>query len=430
MKDKMKDFKTLLNLWLKSSEEDRFSLAMLHSDHPLFKQTIESLSALKAYNSLPSEEEKLKYGVFSSSLNPLFLSLTKEEIDWIERNLPPFHILVQEVIKRRVPEEEIEILNKPFSIKNLLEWRKLNREKNEIYEKYGLIPEEWKKIEKKYQEKIWKESRKLIYSLYALTSLGLYLATQNPLTPLLYLLSFPIPYQVLRYISSKVPHEKTRKYLNNAISLYYFARSPTWAMISILEYGLGASLLSKYLEKSWPYLPRFSRKFLYEAQIYLSGIKKEKFDEREIRKALYNIKIDSPNIPKSVIEKYKEDIDNEIIEIENPAETLLSDAISYWRRRVVAIPKGRKLEIVDKYGQDYVTKLAQKEGMPSEYLGYGLYEGKLVYVRNIIGILPCDLLNALAYKEGYVTILARKSDEIVDRKLLLQSIFQSSFLKL
>ncbi|MGC9147288.1 MAG: hypothetical protein ACP5GL_05690, partial [Infirmifilum sp.] len=102
-------------------------------------------------------------------------------------------------------------------------------------------------------------------------------------------------------------------------------------------------------------------------------------------------------------------------------------------------PEGRKLKIIDK---DYVRKLAQKEGMfledfekkleaiPSRYLGYGLYEGKLVYVKDVIGILSCDLLDALAQKEGYLAILGRKSDEIVDRKLLLQSIFQSSFSKL
>ncbi|AKG38396.1 hypothetical protein MA03_02710 [Infirmifilum uzonense] len=436
----MSDTEALLNSWQKFSEEDRFSFAILYSNHPLFKQTIEGLSALKAYNSLPSEEEKLKYGLISSNLNPIFLSLNKEEEDLVERNLPPFPILIQEVFKRRgISEKEIEILNEPLP-KNPFERRKLIKEKNEIYEKYGLIPEEWKKIEKAYQEKIWKESRKLIYLFYALTSLELYLATQNPLAPLLYLLSFPIPYQSLRYISSKISSERTRKYLNNAISLYYFLRSPTSAAISTLEFGLAAPLLSKYLEKSWPYLPRFLRKFLYEAQIYLSGIEKRKFDEKEIREILYNIKIDSENIPEYVIEKYKENVENKTIEIENPEETLLTPyTISYWRRRVVAIPEGRKLKIIDK---DYVRKLAQKEGMfledfekkleaiPSRYLGYGLYEGKLVYVKDVIGILSCDLLDALAQKEGYLAILGRKSDEIVDRKLLLQSIFQSSFSKL
>ena len=423
----MSDIKALLNSWQKFSEEDRFSFAMLYSNHPLFKQTIEGLSALKAYNFL-SDEKKLEYGLISSSLNPIFLSFNKEEVDFVEKNLPPFPILIQEVFKRRgVSEEEIEMLNKPLP-KNPFERRKLIKEKNEIYEKYGLIPEEWKSFEKIYREKIWKESRKLIYSLYFLTSLELYLATENPFSSLIYLLSFPIPYQLLRYASSKISSKRTRKYLNNAISLYYFIRSPTSAVISTLEFGLGAPLLSKYLEKAWLYLPKSLRKFLYESQIHLSGIKKKKFDEREIRENLYNIKIDSQNIPKAAIERFKEDVDNGTIEIENPEETLFNPySVSYWRRRVVAIPEGRKLKIVDK---DYVRKLAQKEGMfledfekkleaiPSRYLGYGLYKGKLVYVKDIIGILSCDLLNALAYKEGYLAILGRKSDEIIDTKFI------------
>jgi hypothetical protein len=46
-----------------------------------------------------------------------------------------------------------------------------------------------------------------------------------------------------------------------------------------------------------------------------------------------------------------------------------------------------------------------------------LWRGKLVYTRDIIGILPCQIENALAYKEGYTAVLGKKSDELMDGKM-------------
>ena len=170
----------------------------------------------------------------------------------------------------------------------------------------------------------------------------------------------------------------------------------------------------------------FKKIFVWSSNLSF-GNKKRNFNEKEIREELYNIKINSPNISKSIEEKYRERIDNGLIEIENPAETLLNPySISYWRRRIVAIPEGRELKIVDK---EYIRKLAQKEGMPvdefierrlkkipDEYLGYGIYNERLVYVKDVIGILPSKssgLLHALAHKEGYLIMLAMKSDDII-----------------
>jgi len=429
MSNKIKDAKALLDLWEKLSEESRFSLAILYSNSSLFEPTIEGLSSYIAYKSV-AKEERLEYASYSSSLNPIFFGLTEEEIDFVESNLPPYPILIQEIIKRReIDEKKLEVFRKPLP-KNPFERMKLIKERNKILKELGLISDEWEKIKEKQSKKIWEENvKKLFLFFYFLTSLKVYLFSQNPLLLSLYLLSFPIPYNLLKYLSFKIPEKRTKEYLSKALYLYFFLRSPTSAIISFLEFGLGASLISKYLEKTWPYLSRFLEKFLYETQIYLSGIKKEKFDEKDIRKKLYNIKPNSKNIPKRIIEKYREKVDNGLIEIENPEETLFNPfALSYWRREVVAIPEGRDLKIINR---EYVKKIAQKEGMffeefierrlkkmPFEYLSYGIYDGKLAYVRDIIGILPCQLSNALAYKEGYVTMLAMKSDEIITQKIL------------
>jgi hypothetical protein len=102
-------------------------------------------------------------------------------------------------------------------------------------------------------------------------------------------------------------------------------------------------------------------------------------------------------------------------------------SISWFRRKVVAIPEGREIKIVDK---EFVRKLAEKEGTfldkieveikkyPKKYLCFDLWNGRIVFTRDVIGVLPCRIFDALAYKEGYIAILGKKADELFEKKLL------------
>jgi hypothetical protein len=409
--------------WLKSNENGRFSWAILNSNTSIFKMTIEGLGAFKAYASLPSEEQKAQYAVHSSHLNPLFFALTKEEIERVERELPPYPLLLQMVYNdRRISKEEIEFLNQKPP-KNPIKAREIQKIKEKIFRKYELLSKEWDKISRESEKMLWKCFRKIILPFYAINSLQVYLLTQNLIPLVTYLLSFPIPYQLLKYCTYKISNIKIRKCINNLLTLYFFLKSPVGASVSTLEFGFGAPLASAAIEKIWQYLPEVARRGIYKTGNWFSGIKKGKFDEEEIRKALYDIKIDSNVIPKDVIERFKTQIEDGTIEIEDPSKVLLKPyALSWWRRKVVAIPEGKEIRIIDK---SFIRKLAQKEGAPLEefekkikkfpyqYLGFGLYDNKLVYTRNLIGILPCQIMDALIYKEGYTTILAEKSDKII-----------------
>ena len=106
-------------------------------------------------------------------------------------------------------------------------------------------------------------------------------------------------------------------------------------------------------------------------------------------------------------------------------------ALSWFRRRVVAVQEGREVRVVDKR---FVRKLAEKEGltlgemeerirrMPLRYLGFDFWNGKLAYTRDVIAVLPCELVDALAFKEGYTAVLGKKADEIAERKLLVEDL--------
>jgi hypothetical protein len=268
---------------------------------------------------------------------------------------------------------------------------------------------------------------------YAATSLELYFSTGDPTTPLIYLASFPLPYQTIKYISRKVPNKRIRDYVDKLSSLYLVARSPVGTMLSLAEFGFVAPLISNTIEKAWysDYFPDLLRKAIYETQIRISGIKPRELDEKEMREKLYNIKIDSPNIPKSAVERFKDEVEDGLIEIEDPRKVLLNPwVLSWFRRKIVAIPEGSSIRIVDK---DFVKKLASKEGIsereiekiiekiPTKYLGIDYWNDKLVYTRDLIGILPCDIDIALAHKEGYTAILGKKADEIMERRMLLKN---------
>jgi hypothetical protein len=424
----MEKYQEVYRKWRESGEEDRFLMGWLNSKIPSFNKTIEGLSAYRAYQSLP-REEKMRYAEYSSYLFDAFFLLPEEKIGFIERNLPPYEYIAEMVWEgKNLTDEEREILTKKIP-KNPLKAIRLAKNKEEILRRHGLISEEYQSILEKQRESEWSDTRKLLALFYAATSLELYLSTGNPMTPLIYLASFPLPYQTIKYISRKIPNKRVRDYVDKLSYLYLVAKSPVGTMLSLAEFGFVAPLISKTIEKAWysDYFPDLLRKAIYETQIRISGIKPRNFDEREMREKLYNIKIDSPNIPKSAVERFKDEVEDGLIEIEDPRKVLLDPwALSWFRRRIVAVQEGSSIRIVDK---DFVKKLASKEGIsereiekiPTKYLGVDYWNDKLAYTRDLIGILPCDIDIALAHKEGYTAILGKKADEIIEKKMLLKN---------
>jgi hypothetical protein len=427
----MEKYQEVYSKWRESGEEDRFLIGWLNSKIPSFNKTIEGLSAYRAYQSLP-REEKMRYAEYSSHLYDVFFLLPEKKISFIERNLPPYEYVARIVWEgKNLTDEEREILSRKVP-RNLLRIVEFFKEKENILRKYGLISEEYQSILERQRESEWRGRRKFLTLFYATTSLGLYLSTGDPTVPLLYLISFPIPYQAIRSLSKKIPDKKYREYVDKLFYLYLIARSPIGVMISFGELGLFA-LISRKIGKAWysDYFPDLLRKAIYETQIRISGIKPRDFDEREMREKLYNIKINSPNIPKLAVERFKDEVEDGLIEIEDPRKVLLDPwALSWFRRKVVAIPEGSSIRIVDK---DFVKKLASKEGIseretekiiekiPTKYLGIDYWNDKLAYTRDSIGILPCDIDIALAHKEGYTAILGKKADEIMERRMLLKN---------
>jgi len=419
----------IYKIWENSKEEERFLIGRLYWTTPIFRPTVEGLSAYKAYKNLPREERE-EYAKFSSNLYDLFFLLSPEQEDFVERNLPPYYSILKMIWnERKISEDEIRVLLEKTP-KNPLKSMKIRKEKEKIAEKYGLIPEEYKSILKIQREDDWKTFRKIMILFYGATTLELYLYTSNPTVPLFYLLTFPLPYNFLKYLSFKISDKRIANFIDKLTIVYSAARSLPSLAISLAEYGFGAPLIAKGIEKFWSsdYFPNFLRRTIYSTQIFVSGLKTRNFDEKEMRELLYNIKIESPNIPQSSIDRFKEEIDNELIELEDPRKVLLRPwSISWLRRRVVAVPEGKNIRIIDR---QFIRKLAEKEGTfekemeykviknPTKYLGFDLWGGSLVFTRDIIGILPCQIENALAYKEGYIAVLGKKSDEIIERKLL------------
>jgi hypothetical protein len=418
----------ICKIWESSKEEERFLIGRLYWMTPIFKPTVEGLSAYKAYESLP-RYERVEYAKFSSNLYDLFFLLSPEQVDFVERNLPPYYSILRMIgDDRKIPEDEIRILTEKTP-KNPLKSMKIRKEKEKIAERYGLIPEEYKSILKIQREDDWKSFRKIMILFYGATTLELYLSTSNPTVPFLYLSTFLLPYNLLRYLSFKISDKRVANFIDKLTTVYITARSPQSVAISLAEYSFGAPLIAKGIEKYWSsdYFPNFLRETIYSIQAFISGLKTRNFDEKEMRELLYNIKIESSSIPQSSIDRFKEEIDNELIELEDPRKALLHPfSISWLRRKVVAIPEGRNIRIIDR---QFIRKLAEKEGTfekemegrvirnPTKYLGLDLWRGKLVYTRDIIGILPCQIENALAYKEGYTAVLGKKSDELMDGKM-------------
>ena len=439
MSKENKEIEKLYDLWINAKDEDeKYLIGWLYWNTSLFNPTLEGLSAYKAYRNLP-KERRMEYALYSSNLFDIFFLLNDEQLDFIERTLPPYPYIGEMIWKdRNLREEEINLLKERIP-KNPIKARKFIKEKERILKKYGLTSEEYASILEKQKEDDWKDFQKIIILFYGTTAVETYLATSNPWSVFFYLLTFPIPYQLLKYLSFKLPNKRIRNYIDKISLLYFAARSPLGLAISTVEFGFLTSFISKAIEKYWysENFPNFLRKSIYATQTFLSNLKTKEFDEREIREQLYNIRVDSLSIPQTSINRFKEEVDNGIIELEDPRKVLLHPwAISWFRRKVVAIPEGREIKIVDK---EFVRKLAEREGTfldkmeieikkyPTKYLGFDLWNGRIVFTRDVIGVLPCHILDALAYKEGYIAILGKKGDELFEKKLLeeVRKIYQT-----
>ena len=415
----------IYNGWLNArDDEKRYLMGWLYANTQLFNPTIEGLSAYRAYRSL-TEKKRMEYALFSSHLYDLFFSLSDEELGIVERTLPPYPYIAEMIWRNRnVTDEERKILSETTP-RNPFKARRLLDQKRRILEKYGLISEEYASILERQREADWKDFRKIMALFYFATAGEIYLSTHDPIAPFLYLVSFPVPYQALRYISFKLPNRRIRSYIEKASSIYLVARSPMGMALSTLEFGLLVPIISRAIERYWDSLPYTLKWLIYNTQIFLSGLRVERFDEEKIREQLCNIDIYSPAIPKSSIERFKQEVKSGLIEIEDPRRVLLHPwALSWYRRRVVAVLDGNEIKIVD---EQFIRKLAQSRGEPEEkikeeirryprqYLGIDVWKGRLAYTRDVIGVLPCQLLPALAFKEGYTAILGKKADEIMSR---------------
>jgi len=214
---------------------------------------------------------------------------------------------------------------------------------------------------KEYSKSITRKTRKLFTPFYLWTALLILSKTGNPYF-LLPWLSTIIPYYMLTELSYNLKDRKISDAIQKTSLVYYFSANPIGAIQSMLEFGVGSSLLGKMVERGWKYIPKTVRKMIDASEKFLSGIKVGKFDEREVREELYeNSRLVFSSLPKKVFDKFREDVDNGIIEVENAREIQRNpSSLGYWERRKVLEKRGSKLEIVDKR---YVRKLASIQGM-------------------------------------------------------------------
>jgi hypothetical protein len=404
------------------SMDIRFLHGHLNGGNPDYKKTIESLTAQIAYNSL-SEKEKIDYAVYSQFLDKLFFNLSEDELATIEQSLPPYSKVLEYVYnKKGISKEDLSLSSKKISkIPFFNYFSYFNKNLGEIREarkrlEDKIVTEDYKNIKFERSKKLSKDIRKLSLLFYSTTVPLIYLNTKDPILTILWL-SPIFPYYALSYASYYVKDRKISNYLRKSAVFYSLFRNPIAFSLSILEFGLGAQFLGNLIEKAWPYTPKNIRKFIDISEKYFSGIKIKPFDEREIRKELYeNSKIIKTSLPKYIIDEFRDKLENGIIEIENPRETLFKPyLLGYHDNRIVLEKDGKEWKIIDR---EYVRRLADKYGKfikdfeeeivrrPWEYLVFDvkrLDNGIIpVYSKDVIGIYNFKndgLRNGIAFKE-------------------------------
>ncbi|MDL1966944.1 MAG: hypothetical protein LWW90_09850, partial [Candidatus Desulfofervidus auxilii] len=384
----------------------------------------------RAYNSL-NKHKKVDYGVRLEELNPLLFYLNDNELDQIESVLPPFSSIAAYIFNNKIKlkREEIKILKEKIGLSALLtkKGKKLKKMKKEILSK--VIPEKYAKLQKEYEKQIWYNFRKIIIIFYIEGMLATYMKAHNVYSLILWILGV-LPYYGLKLLSLRISNQKISLKLSQAASLYFLARYGPGAAQSLIEFGLLSPYTEKILngknQQFWKYTPKPIRKILFTAGELLSGNKRKKFDEKEIRDELYILpETVKNNVPGNVRERFKERVVNCEIELEDVRKTLPFYYISGYYKRSPVIENGR---IVDR---EYVRKLAAREGVfsgrfeekilkrPWKYLGCDLdLNGKIVWVKDVIGIASTKidgLQEGIIRKEGYLALLGTKADEIARR---------------
>ena len=413
-------------------EDEKFLAGWLMWRHPAFRSTIEGLSAYRAYKSLP-REDGLRYASYSSFLFDVFFNLSGDQLVAVERTLPPYPRVWEMALEGRgLTWEEIEVLRSRLPL-NPFRALRLARERERILERRGLVSGEYRLILERQRLEDWRVMEKALGAFYGVTGISVLFSTGSFLAMLLYVLSFPLPYLGLRRLALQYGGRRLRRYVNAVLAVYGFARSPFGVLIGGLEYGVLSPMLARIVERFWGSrrFPGWLRERLYGAQLAVSGLRAGRFDERDIRDRLLGLRIGSPGIPRSAVERFREEVESGYIEVVDIRRALLDPwALSWYRRRVVAVQEGRDVKIVDK---DFVRMLAEREGMglgemedrvrkwPLMYLGFDYWNGRPAYTRDVIGVLPCEIVDGLLYKEGYTAVLGKRADEIVEKRMLLDT---------
>jgi len=384
----------------------KFMMGFNRRMEPIYRETIEGLTAQISYRSL-EEEFKVEFGVYSDSIarHPIFFLLSDEELALIEQSLPPYPSIVRYVYEKvgisyGDVEEMVGKRNLLYSLVN----RRMVAKEREMRRK--LVSEEYEKVMKEYSKHIGRKIRKLFIPFYLWTASIILLQTGNPYL-LLSWLSIVAPYYLLIELSYKFKDRKISDAIQKASLIYFISTNPMGALKSMLEFGVGGSLFGAIMERGWKYLPKSVRRGIDASEKFLSGIKVGRFDEREIRRELYeNSKAILSSLPNNVFDKFREDVDNGIIEVENAREIQRKPfSLGYWERRKVLEQKGNKLEIIDK---KYVRKLASIQGMflddfenlivkkPYEFLRIDVdRNGNTIFTKDVIGIYPIKKPNGL-----------------------------------
>lgn len=381
-----------------SLENRNFMEGFIRRREPLYKETIEGLTAQVSYRSLDGNS-KLEFGVYSNSIlrHPIFFLLSNEELAQIEYNLLPYTAIVKYVYQKvGVSPENVKEINKKHTFFYFLIKKGLSTKEKEIRKK--LVSEEYEKIIEEYSKKIGRNTRKLFIPFY-ISTLIILLQSGNPYLLLPWLSTFA-PYYLLTELSYKLKDRRISDIIRKASLIYLVSTDPIGTMKAMLEFEVGGSILGALIERGWKYFPKNVRKGIDASEKFLSGIKVGKFDEREIREELYeDSKMIRSGLPNLVFERFREDVENGIIEVEDAREIQRKPfSLGYWERRKVAELRGSNLEIVDK---EYIKKLARIEGMPLkdfenlirrrpwEFLRIDVDRyGNVVFAKDVIGVYP------------------------------------------
>lgn len=437
---------------------------------PLYKRTIESLTAQISYKSLLSinKEYAKEFGVFSGALNPIFFHLSPQELSEVELSLPPYPLIMRHVYEKlEISGEDLKlseawkelasrkIYNLPlvdiiFATSSRLkkDWREMREANERVNNK--IITEEFREILDGYSQRYFSVSRKTMIPVYGITALSFYLKTFDLGIEVAYLLSI-LTYNFLS--SLKYGSNEKRKRLSkisfpiraitsSSIGAYIYSKTVDLPLIatyfftvflpSYLEAGIEykeASKVGELIEKAWPYLPKIFRKVIESLDAGLWGRKIDQFDERDIREELYeaskNIKTSLPN---GILEEFRRRLEDGVsIQIENPSEKLVIPfALGYHRRKIILEKEGEEWKIRNK---EYIRRLAQKCGMfvqdfereiekrPGDFLVLDFKGEKPVYCVDVIGMYNFEnegLRKGVAFKEAEACLLGLRANELVN----------------